>query len=165
MSWRRDHRDRPERLASLFTAMIGMGICGLIGPLLPLLVTIPVNAFRERLSVRDAMSALAVLPYVWPVAVIFMGPAGAILGAFGAMWIRLRSRTQNSRRLLLETGLAGLVLGTIVPLSMVLLFLFQGSRPDWGSLKTFIVMGGSSGIASAVLVFLTMRRFSLLTQN
>jgi hypothetical protein len=147
--------------ASLHTVLVGIGICGLIGPALPLFVMIPMDAFQDR-SVHDLLNTIVVFPYVWLYAVLIMGPAGAVLGALGALWIRFRSRNLNPKLLLLESIIVGLVLGTSVPLPMSLLF---GPKPGLDLLKTSVFMGTPSGIVCAVLVFLAMSRLGLLSER
>lgn len=140
------------------TALVGIGICGLIGPLLPVLVWMPVEIFRDRHSILDALKALVLSFYMWPFAVIFMGPPGALFGAFGALWIRFRSRKLNPKQLWMEAALAGLLLGIAVPLSMYIL----AKSPDRDSFTMFIPMGIGSGTACGLLAFLTLRRLGLL---
>jgi len=150
-----------KRWAALRAALVGAGICGLIGPCLPLLVEIPLDAFREKSSLLYALGALKVLPFVWPVAVILMGPPGALFGALGALWIRTRSRKLKPRRLWIETALAGFLLGAAVPLSMYVLA-GVAKTPNPSSFEVLISMGVGSGIICALLVLLTMRRLRLL---
>ena len=144
--------------ASLCAALVGVAICGLIGPLLPLLVWMPVDALHDHLSVLDALKGLGLTFYVWPFAVLMMGPAGALLGVVGALWIRFRSRKLNPKRLWIEAALAGLLLGIAVPLSTYIL----AKSPDPDSFTMFIPMGIGSGTACGLLAFLTLRRLGLL---
>ena len=96
---------KPSFWAWVRTALAGIGICGLIGPLLPVLVWMPVEVFHDRHTILDALKALVVSFYMWPFAVILMGPAGALFGALGALWIRYRSQNVNPKRLWIETAL------------------------------------------------------------
>ena len=153
-----DCRDGRRSWGWLRAALVGIGICGLIGPVLPLLVTLPAEAFNQKSSILNALSALRFIPYVSLFAVVAVGPAGALLGALGALWIRHRSRKLDFRHLLLETALAGLMLGALVPLPMFVAYTNQ----DLMSLITLVLMGAGSGISCASLVFLTMNRLGLL---
>ena len=153
-----DVREKRKPRASLRAALAGIGICGFIGPLLPLLVLIPMEAFRDRHSLFYALAALKILPFAWPVAVISMGPAGAILGAMGALWICFRSRTIPSKRLFVETSLAGPLLGTLVPLPV---YLFSGI-PNHSFLRDFVLLGAISGLLCPLLVLIAMKRHGLL---
>jgi hypothetical protein len=124
---------------------------------LPLLVMILSGAFADTPSFLSALESLEVLPFVWPVAVIWMGPGGAVLGALGAAWICRRSRTLSSGRLLLEAQLLGTLLGAVVRLTTRVF-----GPVDGNCLRQFIPMGAVTGLICAFIVFHTLNRFGLL---
>ena len=143
--------------AWLRALFLGAIVCGLIGPVLPLIVFIPFTAIRQT-PARDALSTLAALPIAWIFAIIPMGPAGCVFGALGASWIRFRSRSLHaSRRLVLESALLGTVLGGLVPIS--------GLVWGWGPLEDALPLvpeGAASGLVCAFLVVLALRKRGLL---
>jgi hypothetical protein len=107
--------DPDERAPWLGAGFTGAVICGVLGPALPLLVLITGDAFRQTRSFREALRALEVFPITWPLAIMLMGPGGAVLGTLGALWIRFRSKAIASRRLVFETGFIGTLLGRYCP--------------------------------------------------
>jgi len=153
---------REIKRAWLRAVLVGIGICGLVGPMLPLLVTFPIAIFNERPLGRSTLSSLGIFPIAWLAAVFVVGPAGAVLGALGALWIRFRSRNIGFKQLLFETALAGLGFGTLAPLPLLAL---GTNHSDLSSFKGYILMGCASGIVCALLVLLTMNQFALLARK
>lgn len=155
-----DDPDKRSPWAWIRAALVGIGICGLVGPMLPLLVLMPIGVFNERSLGHGALSALEMLPIAWLGAIVAVGPAGALLGTLGALWIRFRSRTLTFKWLSFETVLAGLALGAVAPFQM---YAFWGNRDDLSSFKGYILMGCASGVVCAVLVLLALNRLRLLS--
>lgn len=139
-------------------ALVGIGVCGVLGPALPLLITIPKDAFGEKHSFLYAVGSLRFLLFFWPFAVVAMGPAGAIFGAIGALWIQVRSRTRARKYLLAEAVVVGSGLGALVPFPIY--YFSSGSNRD--ALVAFMLMGTLSGAVCGVLVFLALRKLGLL---
>ena len=150
--------DPDKRAPWLGAGFTGAVICGVLGPALPLLVLITGDAFRQTRSFREALRALEVFPITWPLAIMLMGPGGAVLGTLGALWIRFRSKAIASRRLVFETGFIGTLLGAIVPITTII----YGLGGFWGSVFTAYVAGTATGAVCALLVLLALRRFGLL---
>ena len=141
----------------LRTVFVGVIICGLIGPGLPLIVFIPSTAIRQA-SARDVLTMMAALPIAWIFAIIPMGPASCVFGALGASWIRFRSSSLHApKRLLLESALLGAVLGAVVPISAL--------TWGWGpreNVLSVVPAGAASGLVCAFLVVLALRKRGLL---
>ena|ERR1039457_1157627 len=146
-----------KRAPWLRAGFAGAVICGVLGPALPLLVLIPVSAFKDASSF-EALRTLAAFPVAWLFALIPMGLPGAIFGVLGAVWIRFRSSGLAPRRLFLETGLLGTLLGAIVPLTTLIF--------GWGGFRTvlsgYVPVGAITGAVCALLVLLTLRKRGLL---
>jgi hypothetical protein len=136
---------------------LGAIICGVIGPVIGVTILGTFHAIQES-SVRAALTALTVLPWAWIAAIIFMGPAGFVLGALGASWIRFRARSLHvSKRLWLESTLLGTALGACVPVS--------GMVWGWRLRETVlpeVPLGAASGLICALLVVGALIRRGLL---
>jgi hypothetical protein len=116
------------------------------------------DVFREIRSFREALAALGVFLFTWPLALMVGGPGGVVLGTLGALWIRVRSKSVDSRRLAFEAGLLGTLLGAIVPLTTLIF--------GWGGFRTvlsgYVPIGAITGAVCALLVLLTLRKRGLL---
>jgi hypothetical protein len=142
----------PSRLKA---AVTGSLVCGLLGPTIGMLESFAFEAAHQH-SARQVLSALGVLPLVWPVAVMVMGPGAFVLGGVGALVIQFMSaRIRSTRLVLLQAVVLGLVLGTTVPLTVL-----GASRNK--NFTSLMPLGAATGLVCGALVFWLLRRMRLL---
>jgi hypothetical protein len=142
----------------LGAAATGAVICSLLGPSLGALV-IAVTEF----SIRDAISWLKVLAFMFLMSVMMIGPVAFVLGAAGAVTVQLIStRVRSAKALFVQTSILGLVLGGTVPLVVDLVY----AASEGGRNKNFemglLPLGAVSGLVCAAVVYWLLRRMGLL---
>lgn len=137
----------------------GAVICSLLGPCMGALAIAAITEF----SVRDVISWLKVLPFTFLLAVMSFGPVAFIVGAVAAVIVQLMSaRARAAKTLFLQTCVLGLILGSIVPLLVDLVYAaFEGGRNKSFEIR-LMPLGAGSGLVCAAVVFSLLRRMGLL---
>lgn len=153
------NQTNPKRMKA---ALTGAFLCSVLGPTVGGLAILGSEVAHEH-SAGAAVSAFRVLPWVWPVAVMLVGPVAFVLGGVGALIIQFMSaRVPRSKALLLQTTAFGLVLGSAVP--AVADVVFTGLRGSWN--KNFatglLPLGATTGVICAAATYRLLQRMGLL---
>jgi hypothetical protein len=143
-------------------ALTGAIVCGLLGPTLGALAILGSEVAHEH-SARAAVLSFGVLPWVWPVAVMLVGPAAFVFGGVGALVIQFMSGKVLSRRaLVLQTVALGLVLGGAVPVvvDVVDTALWGGWNKNFAT--GLLPLGAVTGVVCAAAIYWLLHRMGLL---
>lgn len=149
----------PKRLKATVT---GAFVCSLLGPTFGALAILGSDITHAHSS-GAAMSAFGTLPWVWPIAVMLVGPGAFVLGGVGALVIQFAStRVRSAKALVLQTAILGLVLGGAVPVVTDLLY-----TALWGDRSKNFEMGllplsAVTGVVCAAATYWLLQRMGLL---
>jgi len=103
-----DHAQHSRKKAALVSAVV----CGVIGPGMPVLAI----ALANTSSFRVGLSQLTAIPVIWAAVVVWVGPAGFLLGAaYGAVLHAIAQRLRSNWSGIIVAALLGLVFGSAVP--------------------------------------------------
>ena len=142
--------------------MTGAFVCGLLGPALGALAIFGFEVAHEH-SAGAAVSAIGVLPWVWPFAVMLVGPGAFVSGAVGALVIQLMSaRVLTSKALVFQTAALGLVLGGAVPAASDAIFteLWGGWNRNFA--MGLMPLGAITGVICAAATYWLLQWMGLL---
>ena len=143
----------------LGAAATGAVICSLLGPSLGALVIAAVT----ELPIHDAISWLKVLPFMFLISVMMIGPVTFVLGAVGAVTVQLIStRVRSAKALFVQTSILGLVLGGTVPLVVDLVYAGAEGVRNKNFETGLLPLGAVSGLVCAAVVYWLLRRMGLL---
>jgi uncharacterized membrane protein YeaQ/YmgE (transglycosylase-associated protein family) len=142
-------------------ALIGAGICGIVGPVIAVIL---LDLFLIRPpSVRAASRMIF---EEWVIASVGFSPPALLLGAVGAVVLqRLNQQGRPMKVALLQTAVLGLILGSAVP--VIFEFVFDAiMRPREYSSKsdllTLLPIAAVTGTICELLVFWQLRRTNLI---
>ncbi|MGC1976473.1 MAG: hypothetical protein WA671_07140, partial [Candidatus Sulfotelmatobacter sp.] len=143
----------------------GAFLCALLGPTLgAVAIIISEMVHDHEYSGRAAVSALSVLPWVLPVAVLVVGPGAFVLGGLGALVIQFMSaRVRSAKALVLQTTVLGLVFGGAVPVFVDLVYAAFGGSRNKNFETGLLPLGAAIGLVSAAVVCWLLRRMRLLS--
>ena len=153
---------KPSRVKA---ALTGAFLCALLGPTLGAVAIITSEMVHEHeYSGRAAASALSVLPWVLPVAVLLVGPGAFVLGGLGALVIQFMStRVRSAKALVLQTTVLGLVLGGAVPVVVDLVYTVLWGDRNKNFETGLLPLGAVTGLVCAAIVYWLLRRMRLLS--
>jgi len=134
-------------------------VCGLIGPLIGLVIFSGWELIRNR-----AASPVRFIAY-WPFAVMLFGVPGFILGGCGGLMLKLFAAKCRSINGVIALGaVLGLALGSAVPLAYnVHEYIVNCWNWDgWNGPAWFIALGAASGAVCGVIMAWLLRSRRLL---
>lgn len=140
-------------------ALTGALACSLLGPTLGALAMLG----SEVHSARAAVLSFGLLRWVWPVAVMLVGPAASVFGGVGALVIQFMSRkVLSSWALILQTVALGLVLGGAVPfvVDVVDTAIWGGWNKNFAT--GLLPLGAVTGAVCAAAIYWLLHRMGLL---
>jgi hypothetical protein len=149
---------KPSRMKA---ALIGAFVCCLLGPTFGALAILSAEVAHE--SARAAVLSFGVLPWVWPLAVMLVGPAAFVFGGVGALVVQFRSgKVLSSRSLILQTVALGLVLGGAVPVVVAVVdaALWGGWNKNFAT--GLLPLGAVTGAVCAATTYWLLHRMALL---
>jgi len=152
---------KPSRVKA---ALTGAFLCALLGPTLGAVAFLTSEMVHEHeYSGRAAASALSVLPWVLPVAVLLVGPGAFVLGGLGALVIQFMSmRVRSAKALVLQTTVIGLVLGGAVPVVVDLVYTVLWGDRNKNFETGLLPLGAVTGLVCAAVVYWLLRHMRLL---
>jgi len=137
----------------------GAVICSLLGPCLGALAI----GLLTEFSIRDAVSWLKVLPFMFLLAVMMIGPVAFVLGAVAAVTVQVMStRVRSARALFFQTAILGLLLGAAVPFIVDLVYAASQGDRNKNFETGLLPLGAVIGLICAAVVFWLLRRMRLL---
>ncbi len=143
-------------------ALIGAGICGIVGPAISVIL---LNVFFIRPpSIRVASRMIF---EEWAVASLGFGPPALLLGGIGAVILQNLIRQGRSIKVaLLQTAALGLILGSAVPVMTNAVFAVPA--PQEYNLKNDVLfelpLAAITGVVCELLVLWMLRLTNLLRQ-
>jgi uncharacterized membrane protein len=154
----------PRKQSRVKAALIGAFLCALLGPTLGAAAMLGSEIVHEHeYSVRACVSALSVLPFVLPVALMLVGPEAFVLGGVGALVIQFMStRVRSARALALQTAVIGLVLGGAVPGAADLVYTALWGDRNKNFETGLLWLGAVTGLVCAVVVYWLLHRTRLI---
>ena len=147
-------------------ALIGAGICGLVGPAIAVIL---LDLFCFRFIWPPSLRAVPRMIFEeWTVASVGFGPPALLLGAVGAVILQKLNRYGRPMKVaILQTAVLGLILGCAVP--VIFEFVFDAIiRPHEYSSKNDLLLqfpiAAVTGTLCALLVFWQLHRTNLIEE-
>lgn len=142
-------------------ALTGAFVCGMLGPTLGALAMLSSEVAHEH-SARAAVLSFGVLPWVWPVAMMLVGPAAFVMGGVGALVIQSMSAKASAKALIFQTAALGLMLAGAVPVvaDAVDTALWGGWNKNFAT--GLLPLGAVTGVVCAYTTYRLLRRMGLL---
>jgi predicted membrane-bound spermidine synthase len=154
-----DKQRKPSRMKA---ALIGAFVCGLLGPTLGALAMLSSEVAHAQ-SARAAALSFGALPWVWPFAMMLVGPTAFVFGGVGAIIIQfISAKVPSTKILILQTTALGIALGSAVPIvvSVIDTTLWGGWNKNFAT--ELLPLGAVTGVVSATATYCLLHRMGLL---
>ena len=151
-------------MRTLKSALIGAGICGILGPAIALaLFNIEMGAF----SIRQCITLVYLVLKEWIFAAAAIGPEAFVLGAAaGCLLQSVADRCRSMKATLVAAAMIGVALGSAVPTAALLIaYKSSGPREGYslkGEMRSSLPVAATTGVICAFLVLWVLHRMHLL---